>query len=352
MATITLMDINQIVITPEILTLIAKIDEFKGSWRTLGTLAPERLAALRKVATIESIGSSTRIEGVKLSDKQIETLLSNLDQHSFTSRDEQEVAGYAEVMEILFTSWETIPITENYFKQLHSILLKYSDKDERHRGQYKQVDNHIEAFNQEGKSLGVILATASPFETPFQMEELIFWTRQALSEKQLHPLLIIGIFIVQFLAIHPFQDGNGRISRVLTTLLLLKTGYTYVPFSSLETIIEENKDSYYIALRRTQQSLKNKPDYTAWLLFFLRSLKRQKDRLARKLERELIFKTSLSELSVQILELAKEHGRVTTREIEKYTGASRSTIKARLNELCAQKQLHRHGKGRSTWYSM
>ncbi len=347
------MDINQIVITPEMLALIAEIDEFKGSWRALGALAPERLAALRKVATIESIGSSTRIEGAKLSDRQIETLLSNLDQHSFTTRDEQEVAGYAEVMEILFESWETIPITENYLKQLHSILLKYSEKDERHRGKYKQVDNHIEAFNPEGKSLGVVLATASPFETPLLMEELIFFTRNAIEEKQLHPLLIIGIFIVQFLAIHPFQDGNGRISRVLTTLLLLKSGYSYVPFSSLETIIEENKDSYYLALRRTQQSLKtDRADYTTWLLFFLRSLKRQKDRLAQKLERELIFKTSLPELSVQILELAKAYGRITTREIEKYTGASRSTIKARLNELIQQKQLHRHGKGRSTWYSL
>jgi Fic family protein len=347
------MDINQIVITPEMLTLIAEIDEFKGSWRTLGTLAPERLAVLRKVATIESIGSSTRIEGAKLSDRQIETLLSNLERYSFTTRDEQEVAGYAEVMEILFESWESIPITENYMKQLHSILLKYSDKDERHRGKYKQVDNHIEAFNQEGDSLGVILTTASPFETPLLMEELIFWTRKAIEEKQLHPLLIIGIFIVKFLAIHPFQDGNGRISRVLTTLLLLKSGYTYVPYSSLETIIEENKDSYYLALRRTQQSLnQDQPDYTTWLLFFLRSLKRQKHRLAKKLERELIFKTSLPELSVQILELAKQHGRIATGEIERYTGASRSTIKARLNELVKYQQLRRHGKGRSTWYSL
>lgn len=179
------MDNDQIVITPEMLSIIAEIDEFKGSWRVLGTLAPERLAALRKVATIESIGSSTRIEGVKLSDRQIETLLSNLDQHSFATRDEQEVAGYAEVMEILFESWETIPITENYLKQLHSILLKYSDKDERHRGKYKQVDNQIEAFNEKGESIGIIFETASPFETPLLMEELIEWTRHSLDEKQL-----------------------------------------------------------------------------------------------------------------------------------------------------------------------
>lgn len=346
------MDINNLIITPEILGLIAEIDEFKGSWRTLRTLAPERLAVLRKVATIESIGSSTRIEGVKLSDRQIETLLSNLDTASFTSRDEQEVAGYAEVMELLFNSWESIPITENYLKQLHSILLKYSDKDQRHRGNYKNLENHIEAFNQEGKSLGIILETSTTFETPFLMEELIIWTRNNIEEKYLHPLLIIGIFIVKFLAIHPFQDGNGRISRIITTWLLLKTGYSYVPYSSLETIIEENKESYYLALRQTQKTLKtDSPNYLPWLLFFLRCLKRQKDRLEKKIQRELIFQNTIPALSVKILELVKEHGRITTREIERYTRESRSTIKARLNELCQQKQLTRHGKGRSTWYS-
>ena len=347
------MDISQILITPEMLNLIAEIDEFKGSWRVLGSLAPERLAVLRKVATIESIGSSTRIEGVKLTDHQIETLLSNLDQNSFSTRDEQEVAGYADLMEIIFENWETIPISENYFKQFHSILLKYSNKDSRHRGKYKQVNNHIEAFNQKGESLGIIFNTAQPFETPLLMEELIFWTRNSLEEKQLHPLLITGIFIVKFLAIHPFQDGNGRLSRVLTTLLLLKSGYIYVPYTSLETIIEANKDNYYLALRRTQKSLAtDEVNWQSWLLFFLRSLKKQKDKLAQKLERELIFQSSLPELSVEILKLAKEHGRITTREIEKYLGASRSTIKARINDLIQQKKLSRHGKGRSTWYSI
>ncbi len=253
------------------LNLIAEIDEFKGSWKALGTLAPERLAALRKVATIESIGSSTRIEGARLTDRQIETLLSNLEQKSFTTRDEQEVAGYADVMQLLFDSWEMISISENYIKQLHSLLLQYSYKDERHRGKYKIMDNHIEAFDPEGNSLGILFTTASPFETPILTEELVYWTRNSLVERQLHPLLIIGIFVVRFLAIHPFQDGTGRLSRVLTTLLLLKSGYTYVPFSSLETVIEDNKDSYYLALRRTQQSLKiEKPDWNAWLLFFLR----------------------------------------------------------------------------------
>jgi Fic family protein len=347
------MDISTLEITPQILKLIAEIDEFKGSWQVLGTLTPERLVALRKVATIESIGSSTRIEGAKLSDREIETLLSNIEQKSLTTRDQQEVAGYAEVMQVLFESWEMMPLTENYIKQLHSMLLQYSDKDERHRGHYKTIENHIEAFNSQGESLGILFNTASPFQTPFLMEELVFWTRNAFEDQQLHPLLIIGIFIVQFLAIHPFQDGNGRLSRVLTTWLLLKSGYTYVPYSSLETIIEQNKESYYLALRRTQKSLNtDQPNWTDWLQFFLRSLKQQKDHLAIKLDRERIMQTSLPELSVEILKLAKEHGRITTGEIERYTQASRSTIKVRVNELIQMKKLMRHGKGRSTWYSL
>ncbi|MGB5635472.1 MAG: hypothetical protein WBM86_22205, partial [Waterburya sp.] len=199
------MDINTIKITPEILNLIAEIDEFKGAWKALGTLAPERLAALRKVATIESIGSSTRIEGVKLSDRQIETLLSNIDNKSFTTRDEQEVAGYASVMQILFDSWEMIPITAkgfsrmDYIKQLHSILLQYSHKDTGHRGKYKSIDNHIEAFDSNGRSLGVLFTTASPMMTTVLMRDLVDWARTAFTEKQLHPLLVIGIFIVRFL---------------------------------------------------------------------------------------------------------------------------------------------------------
>ena len=363
------MKIDTLKITPEILNLIAEIDEFKGSWKALGTLAPERLAALKKVATIESIGSSTRIEGAKLSDRQIETLLSNIDSKSFSTRDEQEVAGYADVMQILFDSWEIIPITENYIKQLDSMLLEYSYKDTGHRGEYKSVNNHIEAFDQNGKSLGVLFTTASPMMTTVLMRDLVDWTRTAFEErsrvadrrkgmrsdieKQLHPLLVTGIFIVRLGAIHPFQDGNGRLSRVITTLLLLKSGYTYVPYSSLETVIEENKDSYYLALRRTQKDLDtNNPDWNPWLIFFLRSLKKQKDRLSVKLEREKIMRSSLPELSANILELAKEHGRITTGEIENYTQASRSTIKIRVNELIDMKKLIRNGRGRSTWYSL
>src|SRR5436853_4892581 len=210
-------------VSHEMLRLIAEIDEFKGRWEALKTLSPERLRALRHVATIESIGSSTRIEGVRLTDRYIETLLANLQRDAFKSRDEQEVAGYAEAMDLLFHSWEEMALTENHLKQLHAVLLKFSAKDEYHRGQYKRTPNTVVAYDQDGKEIGVIFETTAPFQTPLEMQQLVGWTNQAIAEKRLHPLLIIAIFVVSFLAIHPFQDGNGRLSRILTTLLLLRS---------------------------------------------------------------------------------------------------------------------------------
>jgi Fic family protein len=338
----------------EILMLIAEIDEFKGQWRSLKTLAPERLAALRKIATIESVGSSTRIEGARLTDRQVQALLANLGQQSFTSRDEQEVAGYAEVMDEIFASWESMPFSENYIKQFHKMLLKYSSKDDRHRGEYKKFENSVQAFDGDGNSLGIVFATTSPFDTPRAMAEIVTPTADRLVAPTTHPLLTIGIFVVTFLAIHPFQDGNGRLSRILTTLLLLKAGYGYVPYASLESMIEESKEGYYLALRQTQGTLgpDQEPNWEPWLLFFLRVLQRQKHRLQTKLDDEKTMAASLPLLSVRILELAKAHGRVTTQGIEQATGESRSTIKARLKQLTDDQLLVRYGQGRSTWYGM
>ena len=343
---------DTLTITPEILSLIAELDEFKGAWRALGTLAPERLSALRRVATIESIGSSTRIEGSRLSDREVERLLSNLEIKAFETRDEQEVAGYADVMETVFSGADAIDITENHIKQLHRDLLIYSAKEERHRGAYKTTTNHVSAFDDAGKEIGVVFETATPFDTPRLMAELVAWTRTALAENHLHPLLVIAVFTVVFLEIHPFQDGNGRLSRILTTLLLLRCGYSYVPYSSLESVIEQTKEGYYLALRQTQGTIRSDaPEWKPWVVYFLRALQQQKNRLDQKIARERIMVDSLPDLSLQILELAKAHGKLTIGQIVTFTGANRNTIKKHLKSLVAANHLAQHGTGKGTWYA-
>ncbi|TCT24217.1 Fic family protein [Thiobaca trueperi] len=344
---------DTIQITPEILTLIARIDEFKGAWRALGTLAPDRLSALRRVATIESIGSSTRIEGSRLSDREVERLLSNLEIQSFATRDEQEVAGYAELMDLVFSSWQDIPFTENHIKQLHQILLRHSEKDARHRGHYKTHSNSVAAFNEAGTQLGIVFETASPFDTPHLMAEMVAWMNQARETARLHPLLIIAVGVVVFLEIHPFQDGNGRLSRVLTTLLLLQADYAYVPYSSLESVIEQSKEAYYLALRQTQGTIRTEsPNWRSWLEFFLRSLAEQVRRLEKKVEREQIVLATMPELQLAIVEFAREHGRITMGEVITLTGASRNTLKQHFRALVERSVLNQHGSGRGVWYGL
>ena len=343
---------DTIQITPDILVLIADIDEFKGAWRLLGTLAPERLSALRRVATIESIGSSTRIEGSKLTDREVEQLLANLEIKSFATRDEQEVAGYAEVMELVFQAWQDIPFSENYIRQLHRDLLAYSDKDTWHRGNYKTASNSVAAFDADGKQIGIVFETATPFDTPRLMSEIIAWLNEAREIKRLHPLLIISMFVVVFLEIHPFQDGNGRLSRILTTLLLLQAGYAYVPYSSLESVIEHSKEAYYLGLRQTQGTIRSEaPNWQPWVVFFLRSLQQQKRRLAAKVEQEKLVLAAMPELAVKILDFARAHGRVTMREMVHTTGASRNTLKEHFRNLVETRHLVQHGAGRATWYT-
>lgn len=344
---------NTLIITSETLKLISEIDEFKGAWRALGTLAPERLSALRRVATIESIGSSTRIEGSKLSDRDVDLLLRNLEIKQFDTRDKQEVAGYAEVMETVFQSWNKISISENHIKQFHRDLLIHSDKDERHRGEYKTSSNSVAAFDANGNQVGIIFETATPFDTPRLMNELIEWNNQAKEKDELHPLITIAIFVVVFLEIHPFQDGNGRLSRVLTTLLLMQSGYIYVPYSSLESIIEQSKEAYYLALRQTQGTIRTEqPDWQPWIIFFLKALRHQMKRLSAKVEKEKLLFSVLSSLELQILDYIKDHGRVSVGEMSVITGVSRNTLKPHFKSLVDAEHITLNGKGRGAWYSL
>ncbi len=344
---------TSLTITPKILARISEIDEFKGAWRALGTLAPERLSSLRRVATIESIGSSTRIEGSKLSDQDVQRLLSNLEINSFETRDEQEVAGYAEVMEMVFTSWDNIAVTENHIQQLHRDLLKHSHKDERHRGAYKTSSNSVAAFDEAGAQIGIVFETATPFDTPRLMKELVTWYQSAIEDADTHPLLAIGIFVVVFLEIHPFQDGNGRLSRILTTLLLLRAGYAYVSYSSLESVIEQSKEAYYLALRQTQGTIRSSnPEWTPWLEFFLNALQRQMQRLKTRVEREKLMIGAVPELAAKIVELTREQGRLTMSDAVKLTGANRNTLKQHFRTLVNDGHLELHGQARGAWYSI
>ena len=342
--------------TNEMLRLIGSIEEFKGEWRALGSLDPDTLRSLRRIATIESAGSSTRIEGAKLSDSEVEGLLGGLGKESFQSRDEQEVAGYAYVMDSIQTAWSDLRIAESILLQLHRDLLRYSDKDERHRGQWKSLDNHVAAFDADGKQVGVVFETASPFETPMLMEKLLAWHTNEETDPILHPLLRIAVFNVVFLAIHPFQDGNGRLSRVLTNLMLLRSGYAYASYASLESVIEHNKEAYYLALRRTQTSLQKEADWEPWIIFFLRSLKSQTERLRERLSSSEP-KTSLtplpddlSPLSKRLLKLLSERDTLSVGEAADLLEANRNTLKDKFGELVELGYAERRGKGRGAHY--
>ncbi len=281
----------------------------------------------------------------------MEDLLSKLERKSFTTRDEQEVAGYADAMDMVFESHAQINLTENHIKQLHGILLKYSNKDEEHRGAYKKITNHVEAFDADGKSLGVVFQTATPLETPLMMKELVEWYNSQTNEEAQHPLLLVAVFVVLFLAIHPFKDGNGRLSRILTTLLLLRAGYSYVPYSSMEAVIEANKENYYLALRRTQQTIRTEnQSWDAWLSFFLKTMVKQKENLAFKVKEERQLRDTLPALSRNILQMALTRAEITIREIEDASGANRNTIKTQLKKLVEQEYLVVVGKGRGSRY--
>ncbi|MDR1997226.1 MAG: Fic family protein [Candidatus Margulisbacteria bacterium] len=346
-----MLNVKNIKITPQLLLQIAELDEFKGAWAGFAQLRPEQLKILRKVSTIESVGSSNRIEGNKLSDTEVERLLSRINKKSFKSRDEEEVAGYAELMNRIFDDYEVIPLSENYLKQLHQILLQYVGRAAKHRGEYKKIANSVAAFDYNGREIGIVFETALPFDTPRLMAELMEWTRKNLDDSLLHPLLVLGVFIVHFLVIHPFQDGNGRLSRALTALLLLKKGYAYVPYGSLESIIEANKEGYYRALRRTQKNIwSGKADYEPWLAFFLTALQKQKRHLAEKIALLKSDDTKLSRTARSILALFENKLQWTILEAEKELKENRETIRKSVKSLVAGGYLVKHGTTRGAWY--
>lgn len=344
---------NKIKITPDILKKISDIDTFNGSWQgKREKLKIEELHSMKRVATIESVGSSNRIEGNKMTDAEIETLFEHISRKSFSGRDEEEVAGYADLLNIIFENYSEIKLSENYIKQLHQIMLRYSTKDERHRGEYKTNTNKVVAFDNHGKEIGVIFETASAFDTPKLMSELIKWTNENLADGYFHPLIVIGIFLVHFLAIHPFSDGNGRLSRALTILLMLQNGYEYMPYASMESVVEATKESYYRALRATQKNIwTDNVNYEPWLVYFLTSLQNQKRILENKLKNlNNAEKVDLSRIELKIMELFTTKNDWAVGEMAEQLKSNIETVRKAVYALMSKGYLKRKGKGRSTWY--
>ena len=283
------MNTDTIQVTQELLALLSEIDEFKGAWRALGTIAPERLNALRRVATIESIGSSTRIEGSKLTDREVERLLGNLEIKRFATRDEQEVAGYAEVMETVFQAWSDIPITENHIKQLHRDLLRYSrTRMNGTAASTRTLRNDVGAFDADGKMIEHCVRDGNAVRYAAAHGGLVAWLNEA---RELQP----PASAPDRRRIYRHFPGNSPLSgrqrppepRSDHALCCCRAGYAYVPFQSLESVIEHSKEGYYLALRQTQTTIRtDTPNWQPWLLFFSAHCSSRKRRLAVKVERE------------------------------------------------------------------
>ncbi|MBI1870629.1 MAG: Fic family protein [Chlamydiae bacterium] len=329
---------------------IAQIDELKGQWIAGARLSPQILGRLKKSVLVTSTGASTRIEGAKLSDEEIEKLMRGISIQKFRDRDKQEVKGYYELLENVFDSWKRLSFSENRVKGFHQQLLKYVSKDELHRGEYKRGENRIQMIDEEGQSIGVLFDTTAPYLVPAQMQNLIEWTQAALVKNEHHPLLVIGNFLVEFLNIHPFQDGNGRLSRIITNLLLLKTGYEFVPYISHEKLVEDHKPDYYMSLRKSQKTLKTKNEnIVPWLDFFLSMILVQTQEAIALLSKENIEKL-LSPKQLAVWEYLQTVEEASPGKIAKEAQVARPTVNQALDRLLRLKKVERFGLGRATRY--
>ena len=337
-------------VSATLVSKLARIDELKGQWTIGAQLSPLTLGRLKRSVLITSTGASTRIEGAMLSDSDIEKLMRGIDIQRFADRDKQEVKGYYELLGNIFNSWIKLRLNESTIKHFHKELLKYVEKDQLHRGEYKKRENKVQMINEAGQSIGILFDTTSAFLVPKEMLDLVSWTQDVIKEKKYHPLLVIGNFLVEFLKIHPFQDGNGRLSRILTNLLLLQAGYLYMPYVSHEKLVEDNKPDYYLALRRSQKTLgSEKEDISAWLEFFCSIVLKQSQTAINLFSKESIEKI-LSKQQLVVWEYLKKVKEAGTGEIVRETPIPRGTVKQALEVLLRLKRIERIGLGRSTRY--
>lgn len=350
MSNITRFDHRLTNLSHEIWAKITQIEEIKGRWTAGSQLNPQTLGRLKRSVLITSTGASTRIEGANLSDEDIEKMLRGISIQKFESRDEQEVQGYYELLLNVFDSFAGLSFNESLIKHFHKELLKHVEKDVLHRGNYKTQENKVEMIDEAGNSIGTLFDTTPAYLTPKEMTELVEWTKQALDEKKYHPLLVVGNLIVEFLSIHPFQDGNGRLSRVLTNLVLLQQGYLYMPYVSHEKLIEDNKPEYYLALRQSQKTFKtDNEDINPWLEFFLNVLLEQSQMAIGLLTTENI-ETLLSPKQLAVWEYLQTVDEATPNEIAKKADVARPTVNQVLNKLLDMKKVERIGEGSGIRY--
>ena len=335
-----------------ILNLVGKIDTFKGKWNAEQQRENAHLKKLRKIAAIESIRSSTKIEGAQLTNDEIKKLLKNLDVSKLKTKDQQEAIGYFEVLENGMKSSSSFQFKKNYIQQLHESLLKYSVADAEHRGNYKRHPNRVVSNNPDG-SKRVIFNTTEPHLVASEMNQLINWTNQHLSSDSLHPLIIIGLFNYEFLSIHPFQDGNGPLSRILTNRLLIKSGYKFIQYISFENLIEQKKNEYFEALKDGQKdrySYEERVD--KWIIFFLQSLVTLTNRLEQKQYAAIKSKGSyLNERQTEIQIFVKKNQPIKLADL--FVGMndiSINTLKKDLQYLKSEKIIDAIGRNKGTVY--
>lgn len=340
-------------ITEEIYSILSKIDGVKNSWQITGKLLPQTLERITRSVIVTSTGASNRIEGNNLTDIEVETLYKKLRVKKFKNRDEQEIAGYLECMELVFNNYKQISINESYLLKLHYDMLIYSKKDERHKGNYKFGSNRVEAKDSKGNLLGVIFDPTPAYLVKKEIQELIDWYNWAINNKVKHPLILIGNFIFEYLAIHPFQDGNGRTSRLITNLMLLQHDYLFTQFISHEHLIETNKVNYYIALNKTQNSWKTQQeDISPWLLFFLKIVEKQSTNALLLMENDKI-EYLLSEKQLHLWKWINKTNNIFSRkDAVAALKFPERTIESIIKKLLDLNKIERIGQGRSTRYKL
>lgn len=335
---------------PHIVALLAEIDGIRGEFKSSLRMTPQAITNLRKSTLITSAGASNRIEGGKLNDEEVEKIMRGLAVSKFADRDSQEVQGYLETLQNVFDSFQTLPLRESVITSLHNQLLKYSHKDDAHRGNYKKRENTVGVLGTDGKVAQIMFETTKAYLAPKEMQELVDWTADALGKNRFHQLLIIANFIVEFLKIHPFEDGNGRLSRVLTNLLLLRSGYQFVHYVSHEQIVERRKDEYYIALRKSQETFKTDHDtISPWLNFFLSVIKEQATKALAYLEEEKV-EDMFSPKQYEVWKHISSVEQAAPGEIVKATNIALGTVRQALNSLVELGKVKRVGRGRGTRY--